>query len=165
MIALLLLTQHLVSPPPDERVIDLNLQSLLTEKEFRDYARKTKYRDRMDLFRKVFAKRYSLLEQYVQENKMEESSEMLRRIRALCPHVKEESSNVKKGKDLRSKQVKKLEIHLRKFVKAIKDLQTVAAVEYVEQFEITAEALERLRRVLLTQVLGYSMNAKVQLGP
>jgi hypothetical protein len=163
MIALLLLTQHLVSPPPDERAIDLNLQSLLTEKEFRDYTRKTKYRDRMDLFRKVFVQRSILLEQYVHENKMEESSEILRKIRALCPHVKEESSNVEKVKDLRSKQVKKLEIHLRKFVKAIQDLQTVAPVEYVEQFELTAADLERLRRVLLTQVLGYSMNAKVRL--
>jgi hypothetical protein len=94
---------------------------------------------------------------------MEESSEILRKLRALCPHVKEESSNVEKVKNLRSKQVKKLEIQLRKFVKAIQDLQTVAPVEYAEQFELTAADLERLRRVLLTQVLGYSMNAKVRL--
>ena len=158
MIALLLLTQHFISPPLDGQEIDLALQDLLTYREFREYGTKKKYRNRMDLFRKVLEARSSLLEQFVHENKLEELREMLLRIRALCPHVEDESSNVEKGSDLRSKQVKKLEIHLRKLVKTVKDLQTVAPVKYSENFEITAEALERLRKILLTQVLGYSLS-------
>ncbi len=63
----------------------------------------------------------------------------LKGMRALASHVQEESSNVEKGSELRSKQVKKLEIDLRKLVKTVKDLQTVAPVEYVEKFQITAE--------------------------
>ncbi|MCZ6486086.1 MAG: hypothetical protein O6826_10350, partial [Acidobacteria bacterium] len=117
-----------------------------------------KYRNRMDLFRKVLEARSSLLERFVHENKLEELREILLRIRALCPHVEDESSDVKKGSDLRSKQVRKLEIYLRKLVKRVKDLQTVAPVKYAEEFEVTAEALERLRRILLTQLLGYSFS-------
>lgn len=158
MIALLLLTQHFISPPADGQEIDLALQDVMTYKEFREYGKKKKYRNRMDLFRKVFEARSSLLEQFVQENKLEELREMLLRIRALCPHVEDESSTVEKGSDLRSKQVKKLEIHLRKLVKRVKDLQTVAPVKYAEELEVTAEALERLRRILLTQLLGYSFS-------
>ncbi|MCZ6769038.1 MAG: hypothetical protein O7D93_07310 [Acidobacteria bacterium] len=158
MIALLLLTQHFISPPADGQEIDLALQDLLTYRELREYGTKKKYRNRMDLFRKVLEARSSLLEQFVHENKMEELREMLLRIRALCPHVEHESSDVKKGSDLRSKQVRKLEIHLRKLVQIVKDLQTVAPVKYAEEFEVTAEALERLRRILLTQVIGYSFS-------
>ncbi|MDA2933901.1 hypothetical protein MYX82_06110 [Acidobacteria bacterium AH-259-D05] len=162
--ALLLLTGSLLSPLQEGRGVNLGLKDLLTNREFRDYQRKPRYRDRIDLFRKVFERDASLLERYVKRNQMEESSDLLGKIHALCHHVEKESSGVEKSGDLRSKQVKNLEIRLRKLVETIKDLQAVSAFEYMERFEVTTEALEKLRKILLTQLLG-GLKTKASIRP
>ena len=154
LITILLLAGHFLSPLQEGKGADLPLQDLLTEKEFRDYQRKPRYRNRIDLFKKAFDRQARLLQRYVKQSQMEKSGDLLQRMRALGYHVEKESSNVEKRDDLRSKQVKQLEIRLRKLVEAIRDLQATVPFEYLENFESTAEALEKLRRILLTQLLG-----------
>ncbi|MEE8349210.1 MAG: hypothetical protein V3R94_06555 [Acidobacteriota bacterium] len=137
-----------------EGVEALQLQDLLTDKELRDYQRKPRYRDRINLFKGVFDRNSNLLKRYVKGNEPVAFGDLLLQIRALCRYVEQESSQVEESKDLRSKQVKQLEIRLRRFVETIKGMQSAAPWEYLDQFELTSQAVEKLRRILLTHLLG-----------
>ncbi len=147
----------LVSPLHLAQDVDLPLTDLLTERELRDYQRKPQYRDRIDLFREVFDRRVDLLHRYIQRDQLDETADLLQKISALSHHADDESSNAKKDKDLRSTEVKKLEIRLRKLIETISDLQTTVPFEYLEGFENTIRALEQLRKTLLAQLLGEAM--------
>ena len=155
----LLLVGNLLNFGQEGPELDLQLQDLLTEREFRDYRRKPRYRDRIDLFKKVFDRNANLLERYVKGNELGESDDLLRQIQALCRYVEQEASQVKEPKDLRSKQVKQLEIRLRRLVETIKNLQAITPWEYIDQFEVTVQTMEKLRKLLLTHLLGEGLGA------
>ena len=154
LFAALLLVAHLVNPLHLAQGVELPLTDLLTQRELREHQRKPKYRDRIDLFRKVFDRRVDLLHRYIQRDQLDDSADLLQKLSALAHHAVEESSTVKNDKDLRSTEVKKLEIRLRKLIETINDLRTTVPFEYLETFESTVQALERLRKVLLEQLLG-----------
>jgi hypothetical protein len=144
----------LVSPLHLAQDVDTPLADLLTERELREYQRKPKYRDRIDLFREVFDRRVDLLQRYIQRGQLEETTDLLQSMAALSHHTVAESSNAEKEKDLRSTEVKKLEIRLRKLIEIIDDLQTTVPFEYLEGFENTMQAFGQLRKTLLAQLLG-----------
>jgi len=154
---LLLLILPLVSPLYLAQVVDPPLTDLLSERELREYQRKPQYRDRIDLFRGVFNRRVDLLHRYIQRDQLDETTDLLQNISALSHHASAESSNAKKDKDLRSTEVKKLEISLRKLIETINDLRTTVPFEYLERFEKTIQALDQLRKTLLAQLLGEAM--------
>ena len=85
---------------------------------------------------------------------MDETADLLQSLSALSHHTVAESSNAKKETDLRSTEVKKLEIRLRKLIEVVNDLRTTVPFEYLEGFENTIQDLERLRKTLLAQLLG-----------
>ena len=124
LIFLTLLIVPLVSPLHLAQSVDPPLKDLLTERELREYQRKPQYRDRIDLFREVFDRRVDLLQRYIQRDQLDETADLLQKISALSHYAGEQSSNAKKDKDLRSSEVKKLEIRLRKLIETINDLQT-----------------------------------------
>ncbi len=154
---LFLLLLPLVSPLHLAQDADLPLADLLTERELREYQRKPQYRDRIDLFREVFDRRVDLLHRYFQRDQLDEMADLLQKLSALSHHAVAESSTVTNDKDLRSTEVKKLEIRLRKLIETISDLRTIVPFEYVEGFENTIRALEQLRKTLLAQLLGDGM--------
>lgn len=154
LLFLTLLIVPLVSPLHLAQSVDPPLKDLLTERELREYQRKPRYRDRIDLFRKVFDRRVDLLQRYIQRDQLDETADLLQKISALSHYAGEQSSNAKNDKDLRSSEVKKLEIRLRKLIETINDLQTTVPFEYAERFENTIRTLEQLRRTLLEQLLG-----------
>lgn len=154
LLFLALLIVPLVSPLHLAQSVDPPLKDLLTERELREYQRKPKYRDRIDLFREVFDRRVDLLQRYIQRDQLDETADLLQKISALSHYAGEQSSNAKKDKDLRSSEVKKLEIRLRKLIETINDLQTTVPFEYAEGFENTIRTLEQLRKTLLEQLLG-----------
>ena len=154
---LLLLILPLVSPLYLAQGVDPPLTDLLTERELREYQRKPQYRDRIDLFRGVFSRRVDLLHRYIQRDQLDETADLLQNISTLSHHAAAESSNAKKDKDLRSTEVKKLEISLRKLIETINDLRTTVPFEYLEGFENTIQALDQLRKALLAQLLGEAM--------
>lgn len=156
-IILIMLIMPLVSLPQPAQGEETALQDLLTEREFSEYQRRPGYNDRIDLFREAFDRRVDLLQRYISRDQLEDAADLLRQISALSHHAAEESSNVKKDKDLRSTEVKKLEIRLRKLIETLDDLQTTVPFEYLEGFEDTIEALEQLRKRLLGQLLGEAM--------
>ncbi len=141
LLFLILLLVPLVSPLHLAQGVDPPLTDLLTERELSEYQRKPQYRDRIDLFREVFERRVDLLRRYIQRDQLDETADLLQEISALSHHAVEQSSNVKKDKDLRSSEVKKLEIRLRKLIETINDLRTTVPFEYVVVFENTIRAL------------------------
>ncbi len=144
----------LVSPLHLAQDVDPPLTDLLTEGELREYQRKPKYRDRIDLFREVFDRRVDLLQRYIQRGQLDDTADLLQSISALSHHTVAESSNAGNDKDLRSTEVKKLEIRLRNLIEIIDDLRTTVPFEYLEGFENTIQALAQLRKTLLAQLLG-----------
>ncbi len=151
---LLLLILPLVSPLYLAQGVDPPLTDLLSERELREYQRKPQYRDRIDLFRGVFNRRVDLLHRYIQRDQLDAAADLLQEISELSHHAVEQSSSTTKDKDLRSTEVKKLEISLRKLIETINDLRTTVPFEYLEGFENTIQALEKLRKTLLAQLLG-----------
>ncbi len=133
LFAALLLAGNLVNFLQLDQEVVLPLKDLLMETEFREYQRKTRYRDRIDLFRKVLDRRSDLLRRYLQREELDRASDLLEKIQALSRHINEEASRVKNEKDLHSTQVKKLEIRLRQQIESIKDLRTTVPFEYLDQ--------------------------------
>ena len=159
LFATLLLAGNLVNYLPLGQEVVLPIQDLLIETEFREYQRKSRYRDRIDLFRKVLDRRSDLLRRYLQRGELELASGLLRKIQTLSQYITEESFSVENAKDLHSTQVKKLEIRLRQQIESIKDLRTTVPFEYLEAFETTIQDLEDLRKALLRQMLGDTVGA------
>ena len=147
----------LVSPLHLAQSVDPPLTDLLTERELSEYQRKPRYRDRIDLFREVFDRRVDLLQRYIQRDQLEESADLLQKISALSHYAGGQSSNAKNDKDLRSSEVKKLEISLRKLIETLNDFRTTVPFEYAEGFDNTIRNLEQLRRTLLGQLLGEAL--------
>jgi hypothetical protein len=157
LLLLTLAVLPLVSPLHLAQGVEPPLTDLLTGGELREYQRNPQYRDRIDLFRDVFDRRVDLLQRYIQRDQLDDSADLLQSIAALSRHTVAESSNVKSDKDLRSTEVKKLEIRLRKLIEVIDDLRTTVPFEYLEGFETTIQALKQLRKTLLAQLLGEAM--------
>ena len=160
LVTLWFLTGTLLIPVQEGQQVDLQLQDLLTDKEFRDYRRRPRYRNRIDLFKKVFDRNFTLLARHVKRNELGESSDLLLQIQALCRYVEQESNQVEEPKDLRSKQVKQLEIRLRRLIESIKDLQAAAPYEYLDQFEVTVQTVAKLRKLLLTHLFGEGLTVR-----
>ncbi|MCH8320699.1 MAG: hypothetical protein IH790_07075 [Acidobacteria bacterium] len=157
LLFLTLLIVPLVSPLHLAQSVDPPLTDLLTEREFSEYQRKPRYRDRIDLFRKVFDRRVDLLQRYIQRDQLDETADLLQKLSALSHYAGEQSSNAKNDKDLRSSEVKKLEIRLRKLIETLNDLRTTVPFEYAEGFDNTIRTLEQLRKTLLEQLLGEAL--------
>ncbi len=164
LFATLLLAGNLVNFLPLGQEVVLPLKDLLIETEFREYQRKSRYRDRIDLFRKVLDRRSDLLRRYLQRGELDLASDLLGKIQTLSQYITEESSSVENVKDLHSTQVKKLEIRLRQQIESIKDLRTTVPFEYLETFETTIQDLEDLRKALLRQLLGDTVGAQETTG-
>jgi hypothetical protein len=160
LVTLWFLTGTLLIPVQEGQQVDLQLQDLLTDKEFRDYRRRPRYRNRIDLFKKIFDRNFTLLARHVKRNELGESSDLLLQIQALCRYVEQESNQVEEPKDLRSKQVKQLEIRLRRLIESIKDLQAAAPYEYLDQFEVTVQTVAKLRKLLLTHLFGEGVTVR-----
>ena len=157
LLVLTLVLVPLVSPLHLAQSVDPPLTDLLTERELSEYQRKPRYRDRIDLFREVFDRRVDLLQRYIQRDQLDESADLLQEISALSHYAGEQSANAKNDKDLRSSEVKKLEISLRKLIETLDDLRTTVPFEYADGFDNTIRTLEQLRKTLLEQLLGEAL--------
>ncbi len=131
-----------------------SLQDVLSHEEFRKYQSQPKFRDQMNLFGRVMARYEKMLRVHVKETEIDGTLKCLKRLRVLGDHALQKASQPTKDKDLRSKQVKKLEIHLRKFLESIDDLKLSVPFAHRKEFETTAKSLEKLRNQLLKGIFG-----------
>jgi len=151
--SLLMIGLLLHQPLPIAESEDPTLRDLLTDSEYQNYQKDPRYNKRIDLFRKIFKHRGEMLRDLVRSNKHGEISKLLKKLGKICPHVTSESSKAKK-EDLLSKQVKRLEIVLRKLIETLEDLKLSTPFENQDDFNSTNETLEKLRRILLKQLFG-----------
>ena len=145
-----------ISPQYALTVVPSNpsIQDLLTDQEFQKYLKRPNYKDRIDLFRKTFELRTHSLRRSIRLAQWEKTVQVLQQFRGLCHYISEESKAVSQ-KDLRSKQVKQLEIRLRKLIVTLDDLKPAIPFEYYPEFESSAKILRKLRQTLLKQLFEY----------
>lgn len=144
-----------VALPFETAETDSTLSELLTLREYRLYQAKSRYKDRIDLFRKVFERQVRAARNYLSQKRLGEMIETVQDMRATARYAMQEPSRFQaKTKHLRSKQVKKLEIRLRKILETLDDLRFLVTFEYRAEFDRTKEAMSELRDQLLIQLLG-----------
>lgn len=130
------------------------IKDLLTPQEYRVYQSDPNYKDRMDLFEEVLDRYAKMLRQYVRESKLEEGLKSLEYLGALAEYIIEQTGQSARGKDLRSKEVKKLEIRLRKLIETVQDLKSAVHLHFQPDFQLAADHLTDARNRLLAQMFG-----------
>lgn len=140
------------------------LEEVLTSKELGDYRRKRDYEDRMEIFRKALDQRARVLRSQIRERQIQPALELLENIQALSRHALQDSLQEKDPKRLRDKEVKRLEIRIRRLVESLNDLSLSVPFEYREEFEQTRTILKELRNRLLKQLFGDALGRRVPAG-
>lgn len=141
---------------PPSRETPPALEQLLSTQELRELSRKDKFHDRADVFDHALERLVRELGRTVKGEELEPILESLRRIRGLVHYVEIEIKPSVRRKEFRSRQVKKLEIHLRKLVEALRDYRISVPFEYRSQFDQTSDRIEELRDSLLKRIFGIS---------
>ncbi len=149
---LLLVCLLQTQPGPESQEKLLPLQDILSSREIQDYKKKPQYRSRVKLFRKVFNRQAKLLQGQIKTLKIDAALETLHSLRSLSDHALAQKPERKK--DLRSNQVKRLEIDLRKLLENLEELRRSVPFEYRTHFDRCIEKMEELRNRLLTQLFG-----------
>lgn len=130
------------------------LKDLLTKVENQAYVSKPQYRDRMDLFDNILERYDNELRRHTKAEKVDDALHLLKQLRILSACAIKEAERPATPKDLRSKQVKKFEIRIRKVVETLDNLKLEVWSQYQLEFESTADELNELRNRLLVQMFG-----------
>jgi hypothetical protein len=130
------------------------LGEILTPHEFRRYQEKPTYRGHLDVFKTALDRLTGTITGLVHERSLDGIAEALYDLHSLATHGLEEAEAATNPKDFRSKQVKRLEIRLRKLVETLDDLKLAVPFESRMEFEETALRLEMFRDKLLGQLFG-----------
>ncbi len=142
---------------PQERI---PLEEILSETTLRRYKEEEKYHNRIKMLRKTFEANARILENHVDARDIVNSYRALAALRSLAFHSLQESREEKNEKELRHKEVKKLEIWLRKTEEELEELKLKVPLENRLQFEETYSLLEELREQLLRQLFGQALGSR-----
>ena len=154
MIALSIISANLALPQVQEQDYP-PLQQLISEKQFKKYTNEDSYKKRMDVYRDVFSSCASELRGRINEKQIHDIGEILLKMRAISHYaLNDPTLSSASSKDLRSGQVKKLEIRLRKLLGTLKDLELAVPYDYRADFGATALEIDKLRDQLLKQLFG-----------
>ncbi|PPR18822.1 MAG: hypothetical protein CFH43_00408, partial [Proteobacteria bacterium] len=132
-----------------------------TDQEFQKYLKRPKYKNRIDLFRKIFKLRTHRLRRSIRLTQWGKTVQVLQQFRGLCHHIREESETANQN-DLRSKQVKQLEIRLRKLIATLDKNDSM----YYEKMQkiIEDHAIEAsICKVLASEALAFCVDEGVQI--
>ena len=91
--------------------------------------------------------------------------QVLRELDALCVFARDESEQETNAKELRHKEVKRLEIAVRKLLEELNDLKLVVNFQERSPYEQTGEVLTQLRNRLLQQLFEGSLGPAVAVDP
>ena len=142
---------------PPER---LPLEQLLSEKDLAKFKKEEKYHNRLKIIRNTMESKNRLLRHYVDDTDIANSYRGLAALRGLAFHALQQSLEEKNRKELRHKEVKRLEIWLRKSEEELEDLKLEVPLENRFQFEETVRLLEELREQLLRQLFGQALGSR-----
>ncbi len=131
------------------------LAEILSAKAYQKYQQREKYRDRVDLFREALSAQADALHKEIKEKHLEGAGVVLRKMQALARYARQEPARQSaSAKDLRSGQVIKLEVNIRKLTDTLHDYKLSVPLEYRDQFDETTADLEALRDQLLKGIFG-----------
>jgi hypothetical protein len=143
---------------------DPPLNDLLSTDELASYERNPTYKHHIDVLTDAL-KRYALvLRSQVDAKKVPELMGTLNRLQALAHYALREKLPFRK-KDMKSGEVRELEIRIRKLNAEIEDAKSIAPYEYNDEFQGTMDDLARLRNQLLKQLFGPAGAAPEPPGP
>lgn len=138
-----------------EQAADPPVMQLFPAKKYAQYQSRPNYKDRMDIYREVLDDQIADVRSRLKKLELDNAVGILRQIGAVARHAMTDPSRESTNpKDLRSKQVKKLEIRIRKMVGTLDDLKLGVPYDYRAEFEATSGELEKLRDQLLKQLFG-----------
>lgn len=131
------------------------LADLLSSEEYEQYRSRPEYKRRIDVFRKALDRHAAVLRRNVAGKKVEQVPSDMYRLRALSRLAFEEPSReAASSKDRRGKEVKKLEIRVRRLLNTLDDMKTKLPLEHLTGLQETVQDFESLRDQLLGQIFG-----------
>ncbi|MEE8585455.1 MAG: hypothetical protein V3T83_11440, partial [Acidobacteriota bacterium] len=138
------------------------LQALLSAEEYRNYQAKARYRDRMGQFRRALDRYSDQIEKQVRSREHEALQPTLKSVSCLSLHILNEPTRESFPKHRRSKQVKKLEIALRKLVDLLRQAKYSFSLDMQQNFDQSAQDLDKLRDQLLEGIFGQPVQRQDQ---
>jgi hypothetical protein len=134
---------------------DLQLQDLLSPQLLARYNSQQKYKDRVEVYHQALSDIAGQLRAQLKKMEMGAVTEDLHRMRSLSLLAQQEPARAAASpKDLRTKQVRKLEIHIRQLVATLNDYKLSVPFDYRADFESATRDLEEWRNQLLIQLFG-----------
>lgn len=157
MLSVLLLAWLAAAPvgiQAEETSERIPLDEILTPREGSNLARKTRYNDKIEILRKAMERRTDRLDRELQNRNLAIIFRTLAELRSISSVLLDLSVNEPDEKERRNKEVKKLEIYLRKLSEQLSSQMLSVPLENRPQFEETISIAEKLRDQLLQQLFG-----------
>jgi hypothetical protein len=140
------------------------LEEILPNRTLLKYQKEQKYHNRIKILRKVCEANSKALVRHIEVRDIANSYRTLAAMRGLAFHALQDSLEEENKKERRHKEVKRLEIWLRKTEEDLDDLKLEVPLENRPQFEETNRVLEELREQLLRQLFGQALGSRPNNG-
>lgn len=135
----------------------LPLDQVLSERRLSTYYGKSRYQDRLKVLREAIETRTKRLPALIDERNLATIYRSLGEMRTICSTAMEISLEATNEKERRHKEVKRMEIRLRKLSEILEDTKLEVPLENRVPFDETREVLEDLREQLLRQLFGRAL--------
>ena len=154
---LLLAALVLTLPQAPAHQTTMPLEQILSPSQLRKFKAEDKYHDRVEILRKAFQQVAPRLAPLTHQTDLAPAYEVLRQLEALCETTAAVSAEEKDADELRHKEVKRLEIVVRKMLEELDDLKLLVTFNERQRYERTDEVLSKLREQLLQQLFEGSL--------
>jgi hypothetical protein len=136
------------------------LQTVLTAKELQGYVQEYSYPKRIQVLRRLLDHRMRQVTRLVRIDSSEKVVEPVRAMSIIASEGARLTAEVTEGKKLRSRQSRRLEIHLRKMLEKLKVLRRGSSHQVWDEFDVALEEVRNFRSSLLDGFFtGYSFPA------
>lgn len=143
------------SQKSDEELVPL--EELLGTRNYAEYQTKPKYHDRLKILRRAIEQRERILPRQLENYQLGVVHRTLEELRSLARYSYELSVQETNNKELQHREVKRLEIRLRRLAEELRDWELSVPFEDRAPFERARESCERLRDRLLRQLFGSAL--------
>lgn len=137
---------------------EMNLEMVLPGSEYERFVGESRYRNRIRILRRAMEHKLQQLDVFLEHAEREHMLRLLSEVRVLCDAAFEESENEENARELRHREVKRLEIMLRKTIDDLERMQLVFTFDERQPFEETRDKLIELRARLLSQIFGEAIS-------
>jgi hypothetical protein len=149
-------------PEPEET---LTIDELLGPRDAGRFYQRTRYRQRIEILRKAIEDRADRLGDEIEKRNLAVVYRTLAELRGLSHHALQISLSESDERELTHREVRRLEIRLRRLVDQLEGQQLGVPLENRHQFGPTREKVEALRNQLLRQLFGSAVSDTVEVLP